>query len=149
MIDNKVLVGYAPTRRRIFSVEDALKYKKLIADKLKALEIEFVDLEDLNDEGLLRCADDVDPVGELEPETEQALSGSADSDHVIPEGRGLSATVTVVAAPGPSLCTATVKPAVSPEVIVPLAAVLRMRTLGFTTVKHSVVLFVCDPVGAV
>ena len=62
MIDNKVLVGYAPTRRRIFSVEDALKYKKLIADKLRALSIEFIDIEDVNDEGLLRCADDVDAV---------------------------------------------------------------------------------------
>ena len=62
MIDNKVLIGYAPTRRRIFSVEDALKYKKLIADKLKALDVEFVDIEDINEEGLLRCAEDVEPV---------------------------------------------------------------------------------------
>lgn len=62
MIDNKVKIGYAPTRRRIFSVEDALKYKKLIADRMKALEVEFVDIEDINEEGLLRCAEDVQPV---------------------------------------------------------------------------------------
>ena len=61
-MDNKVLIGYAPTRRRIFSAEDALKYKKLIADKMTALNVEFVDIEDLNEEGLLRCAEDVDAV---------------------------------------------------------------------------------------
>lgn len=63
-MDNKVLIGYAPTRRRIFSAEDALKYKKLIADKMTSLNVEFVDIEDLNEEGLLRCAEDVDAVVE-------------------------------------------------------------------------------------
>src|SRR5665648_199648 len=63
-MDNKVLIGYAPTRRRIFSAEDALKYKNLIADKMTSLNVEFVDIEDLNEEGLLRCAEDVDAVVE-------------------------------------------------------------------------------------
>lgn len=53
-MNHKVKIGYAPTRRRIFSVEDALKYKKLIADKLTELGIEFVDIEDINEEGLDR-----------------------------------------------------------------------------------------------
>ena len=61
-MDHKVLIGYAPTRRRIFSAEDAVKYKKLIADKLREWDVEFVDIEDINEEGLLRCAEDVDPV---------------------------------------------------------------------------------------
>lgn len=61
-MDYKVKIGYAPTRRRIFSVEDALKYKQLIAAKMAELGIEFVDIEDINEEGLLRCADDVQPV---------------------------------------------------------------------------------------
>lgn len=61
-MNHKVKIGYAPTRRRIFSVEDAIKYKKLIADKLSALDIDFVDIEDINSEGLLRCAEDVEPV---------------------------------------------------------------------------------------
>lgn len=61
-MDYKVKIGFAPTRRRIFSVEDALKYKKLIADKLKSLDITFVDIEDINEEGLLRGADDVQPI---------------------------------------------------------------------------------------
>ncbi|MDR1600225.1 MAG: fucose isomerase [Oscillospiraceae bacterium] len=62
MIDNRVRVGFAPTRRRIFSVQDALRYKALIADKMRSLGIDFVDIEDVNSEGLLRCADDVQPV---------------------------------------------------------------------------------------
>lgn len=43
MMAHRVKIGFAPTRRRIFSVEDALRYKALIAEKLRALEIEFVD----------------------------------------------------------------------------------------------------------
>lgn len=61
-MDHKVIIGYAPTRRRIFSAEDAVKYKKLIADKMNSLNIEFVDIEDINSEGLLRCAEDVNAV---------------------------------------------------------------------------------------
>lgn len=61
-MNNRVRVGFAPTRRRIFSAEDAVKYKNLIRDKMAALGIEFVDIEDINEEGLLRCAEDVDPV---------------------------------------------------------------------------------------
>ncbi len=63
-MDNKVVIGYAPTRRRIFSAEDALKYKSLIARKMLDLSIEYIDLEDINEEGLLRCAEDVDAVVE-------------------------------------------------------------------------------------
>ena len=62
MIGNKVKIGYAPTRRRIFSVEDAIRYKELIAKKMKSLGLDFVDMEDINDEGLLRCAEDVQPL---------------------------------------------------------------------------------------
>ncbi len=32
---NKVRLGYIPTRRDIFSKEDAIKYKELILEKLK------------------------------------------------------------------------------------------------------------------
>lgn len=63
-MDNKVLIGYAPTRRRIFSAEDARKYKDIIRNKMKDMGIELVDIEDVNEEGLLRCAEDVEPVVE-------------------------------------------------------------------------------------
>ncbi len=54
----KVLLGYAPTRRSIFSAADALKYRNLTAERLKALGVEFVDIDDVNDEGLLYCETD-------------------------------------------------------------------------------------------
>ena len=53
-----ITIGYAPTRRSIFSAPDARKYRKIIADKLVDLGIEFVDIDDINDEGLLYDEDD-------------------------------------------------------------------------------------------
>ena len=53
-----ITIGYAPTRRSIFSAPDARKYRKIIADKLVDLDIEFVDIDDINDEGLLYDEDD-------------------------------------------------------------------------------------------
>lgn len=51
----KFKLGFAPTRRFLFSKEDAYKYKELIKEKMKSfhLGIEIVDLEGINDEGLL------------------------------------------------------------------------------------------------
>ncbi len=49
----KLKVGYAPTRRNVFSREDSLRYKKLIKDKLVSWGYDVVDLEGLNEEGLL------------------------------------------------------------------------------------------------
>jgi L-fucose isomerase-like protein len=46
-------VGLAPTRRRVFSVEDSLKYKQLIENRLRAWNVEFINLDTLNKEGLL------------------------------------------------------------------------------------------------
>lgn len=48
-----IKLGYAPTRRSIFSAPDALKYRGLTADRLQELNIEFVDIDDINSEGLL------------------------------------------------------------------------------------------------
>lgn len=50
---NKIKLAYAPTRRSIFSAPDALRYRKLIADKLKEFDVAFVDITDINEEGLL------------------------------------------------------------------------------------------------
>jgi L-fucose isomerase-like protein len=51
----KLVLGYAPTRRFVFSAEDAFKYKVLIREKIESfgLDIEIVDLEGINEEGLL------------------------------------------------------------------------------------------------
>lgn len=35
--NGKITIGYAPTRRNVFSVEEAIKYKKLILDKIKSM----------------------------------------------------------------------------------------------------------------
>lgn len=48
-----IKIGYAPTRRTIFSAPDAIKYRGLIAQRLKELNIDFVDITDINSEGLL------------------------------------------------------------------------------------------------
>lgn len=48
-----IKLGYAPTRRSIFSAPDALKYRDLTAKRLEELGVEFVDIKDINDEGLL------------------------------------------------------------------------------------------------
>lgn len=46
-------LGYAPTRRSVFSKKDALKYKELVRDKLQSMGVQIVDLEGINDDGLL------------------------------------------------------------------------------------------------
>ncbi|HAH63602.1 MAG TPA: fucose isomerase [Treponema sp.] len=48
-----IKLGFAPTRRSIFSAGDALKYRNRTADRLKELGIDFVDITDVNGEGLL------------------------------------------------------------------------------------------------
>jgi L-fucose isomerase-like protein len=53
MKKKKMKIGLAPTRRNVFSVEDSLKYKALIEKKLKSWNIDFVNLDSLNKEGLL------------------------------------------------------------------------------------------------
>ncbi len=48
----KVKIGFAPTRRSIFSAPDAVKYADLTREKLTKLGVEFVDITDINEEGL-------------------------------------------------------------------------------------------------
>ena len=50
---DKIKLGYAPTRRSIFSAPDAVKYRGLTAKRLEELGIDFVDITDINEEGLL------------------------------------------------------------------------------------------------
>ena len=55
---DRIRIGYAPTRRSIFSAPDARKFRKIVADRLRDLDIEFVDIDDVNDEGLLFSEED-------------------------------------------------------------------------------------------
>ena len=49
----RIKLGFAPTRRSIFSAPDAIKYRGLTKDRLNELGIDFVDIDDINSEGLL------------------------------------------------------------------------------------------------
>lgn len=60
----KIKLGFAPTRRSIFSAPDAIKYRGLTADRLKELGVDFVDITDINEEGLLYDDNDVDKIVE-------------------------------------------------------------------------------------
>lgn len=48
----KVKIGFVPTRRSIFSAPDAIKYANLTRKKLEELGVDFVDITDINEEGL-------------------------------------------------------------------------------------------------
>jgi L-fucose isomerase-like protein len=52
---DKLKLGYAPTRRFTFSKEEAFRFKNIILNKIKSfdLDLEIVDLEGINKEGLL------------------------------------------------------------------------------------------------
>jgi L-fucose isomerase-like protein len=54
----KIVIGLVPTRRFCFSIEDAIKYKRLVEEKLRELKIEFINIDTINEEGLLVTMDD-------------------------------------------------------------------------------------------
>jgi hypothetical protein len=53
MTGKKFRLGYAPTRRVTFSKEEAGRFRKLTLKKIKQYKIDVVDIDWLNDEGLL------------------------------------------------------------------------------------------------
>ena len=59
---NNVKIGFAPTRRSIFSAPDAVKYANLTRERLKELDIDVVDITEFNDEGLLFCEQDMQKI---------------------------------------------------------------------------------------
>lgn len=64
MNNKPVKLGYAPTRRSIFSAPDALKYRRLTAERLRDLGVDFVDIDDINEEGLLYDDEGVEKAAE-------------------------------------------------------------------------------------
>ena len=60
----RIKLGFAPTRRSIFSAPDAVKYADLTRERLKELGIDFVDILDINEEGLLYDDGDCIRIGE-------------------------------------------------------------------------------------
>lgn len=57
-----IKLGYAPTRRDVFSKEAAQKYKNIVKDAISGWGVEITDLEGVNEEGLLFNEMDLDPV---------------------------------------------------------------------------------------
>lgn len=62
MKGTEIKLGYAPTRRSIFSAPDAIKYRGLTKDRLLELGVSFVDIDGINPEGLLYDDKDVAPI---------------------------------------------------------------------------------------
>ncbi len=54
----KIVIGFAPTRRSIFSAPDAVKYANLTRERLRELGVEFVDIDDIAEDGLLHDDND-------------------------------------------------------------------------------------------
>lgn len=61
-ISNRIKLGVAATRRNIFSREDAILYKNMTLKKLTEMDIDYVDIDWLNEEGLLSNVGDVEVV---------------------------------------------------------------------------------------
>ena len=60
----RVKLGLAPTRRSIFSAPDAIKFSNLTRERLNELGIEYVDITDINEEGLLYNDADMEKIAE-------------------------------------------------------------------------------------
>src|SRR5699024_1935021 len=64
MTKDRVKIGFVPTRRNLFSAETAIKYANLTRKKLNDVEIEYVDISEMNDDGLLYDDEGVEKITE-------------------------------------------------------------------------------------
>jgi len=62
MQTKKPLMGLCPIGKFVFSNEDAIKYKKLLQKKLIEWDVDFIDLENILEDGLVKDQKDVDSV---------------------------------------------------------------------------------------
>ncbi len=62
MKNKSVVVGFCPISKFVFSHDDAMKQKLMVAEKLKKLHINFVDIDGVVNHGLVRGNGDVEPV---------------------------------------------------------------------------------------
>ena len=58
----KITIGMVATRRNVFSKEEAKRFKDIILEKLAALPIDVIDINDINEEGLLFDEKDIPAV---------------------------------------------------------------------------------------
>ena len=52
-MNNKIKIGYCPTRRDVFSREEAIKFNSIIREEVEKLGVDVVDLDGINEEKLL------------------------------------------------------------------------------------------------
>lgn len=69
----KIRLGFAPTRRSIFSAPDAVKYADLTRKRLAELGVEIVDITDINEEGLFY--EEADRIKIMEKFTKKGIDG--------------------------------------------------------------------------
>ena len=50
---DKITLGFAPTRRNIFSADAAIEFADYTRQKLDEMNVNYVDIKDVNDDGLL------------------------------------------------------------------------------------------------
>ena len=64
-LNQAVKIGVAPTiRDSSFGIDEAIRYKRLIIDKLNQLHLNYVDIDWLNEDGLLFRCKDVDAIAD-------------------------------------------------------------------------------------
>lgn len=61
-IVDTIKLGFVPTRRSIFSAPDAIKYRGLTVECLRELGVDVVDIDDVNEEGLLFDDSHIQPI---------------------------------------------------------------------------------------
>lgn len=61
---DQVKIGFAPTRRNLFSATAAIEFANLTRKKLDELHIDYVDIKDINDDGLLYDDEGVNNIAE-------------------------------------------------------------------------------------
>ena len=61
---DKVTIGFAPTRRNLFSAEAAVEYANLTRTKLNELKVDYVDILDIIEDGLLYDDEGVEKIAE-------------------------------------------------------------------------------------
>lgn len=59
-----IKIGFAPTRRNLFSADAAIEYANLTRNKLDELGVNYVDILDINEEGLLFDDEGVEKIAE-------------------------------------------------------------------------------------
>lgn len=60
MLKNKIRLAYSPIGKFVFSHEDALRYKRLVSDRLEKWQVDFVSLDGVLPDGIVRSQDHVD-----------------------------------------------------------------------------------------